>query len=143
MSKPAAETGQPTGVANWILHNADLILELPEPGKEYYMKDIFNHPEKFATVRSDLSDKFSYYTRELQEHGAINSVGKDPNYNRSKWETDAQVYEYVEQFRSQQETLPCGHRSGFRTITVGEEYECGHEFCDAVHDDETIEEVYG
>lgn len=83
-------------------------------------------------------------------HGALNAFHKagvirkvrrnNADNDAWHWEATAGVAEWVDT-HIQDPTTPCGHATGVRTITAGEEYTCSDPECDCRMDRETAEEV--
>ncbi len=130
---------------SWIDSHVDLILELPEPGIDYRFRDLWG-PKNVQGVRHDLPKTFVAYRQMLQQMRVIRKVNHvnttDEMY--SIWQTDADVWRYIQEKRDGQTTFPCGHLSGFETIDADAEiYQCGYEYCHETFGRDTVEEVMG
>lgn len=136
------KTGLDQGAPRWVDSHLDLILELPEPGQDWLSKDFVESPEQFRSVRDDIQYDIIHRLAKMQRVGVIRKVQVvDEKNGTHSWRTDRQVYRYAERARDELNSLPCGHVSGFRTITAGEEYECGYRYCEEQYPREVIAEV--
>lgn len=118
---------------SWVRKHVDLVLELPEPGQTYRAEDVVREPEKFPTVRDDIPLAFRHSFNKLRENHVIRQQEYFYNSEESNgyylWRTDRESYELAKRVREDQETYPCGHSSGFRTIEAQQTYECLYEYC--------------
>ncbi len=147
MSKALSTGNKETG--GWVVRNAATILMLPPPPHEWAWNDLpgrMDTPDPFPEGLLDIRNT-------LRTHGIITKAGKEtvnhPNGStsvRSLWTVKSRVWRLAADEHKRRikldMTLPCGHRAGFHTVDADEGvYECGHDFCTARYDRETIEEA--
>ena len=123
----------------FVASHTDLILALPQPGREWTRMELDDEP----TAAEELVGSFPDVVQILKSNNAIHHVGHGQNTQRHLivWRTDAAAYAQAKQRREGEDTLPCGHRAGFRHTDDG--YACGFALCDATYDRETVAEVFG
>ena len=130
---------------SWVRKHVDLVLELPEPGQKYRAEAVVREPEKFPAVRNDIPLHFRHTLNKLDENHVMRQqewyYNKEESNGYYLWETDRESYELAKKVRKGQETYPCGHSSGFRTIEAGEVFECKYEFCDERFGPEEVRRV--
>lgn len=134
-------TASPNEVQNTTFAHAhtDLILALPEPGEPYLWSELVERVPEFG-------DDHTTYLQRLQNHNAIRKHNQEYHNETlyTVWVTNESLYNYCKHLANNRPSgLPCGHRSGFRTVDAeAGRYECGAGWCDARYGRETIKRVF-
>ena len=123
----------------FVASHTDLVLALPEPGREWIGSELDQEP----TVGEELIGAFENVVQGLKANNAIHRVRQEHHNQRLLivWRTDRAAYEQARRRREGEDTLPCGHRAGFKHTVDG--YACGFQLCNATYDRETVAEVFG
>lgn len=115
----------------------EIVLKLPEPGKEWKIKDL-REKDQYANAPSSVDN---FVRRDI-----VTQVGReyDPDQNKhiNIYETDADAYERALEYQTTMDTLPCcSGGTGIKNVGSDDEsdeppYEC--RACGARHDRETV-----
>jgi len=143
MSERIAPPGLTNGNVNWIRGKLDLITDLPKPGVTWTINDIVTSPNQFDSVSSNFDQTVTPLIRKAVENQVVRKVDRKQKHGRLRWryEVIEDTYEWAQALHDGVASFPCGHVSGFETVTVDETYACGYEYCEQTYERETVAAV--
>jgi len=139
-----SNVGLERSAVSWIQSYPDIVPALPGPEYgDWRWSDLPEHEDTPTPFPEHVLQRHA----SMHDKGIIHKTGhvNEPGDQRWRWRTDAALYEFAQSVQSERgDTLPCGHRRGFKTqnATAGV-YECGHADCEELYSREVIEEVFG
>jgi len=133
-------------LANYVQRHLDLVLALPEPGEKWRAIEL---REKFGEdIRQHIGTLSQKNVIEKVERVYVPGESDPEQFEQNPhaawfWETNLRAVTRAEKIRRGKDTLPCGHRSGFKTVDVeAGRYACQFEWCDKIYNEETIRDVF-